>query len=105
MDKPTTLWDLAPDQLTARLEGIGEPAFRAEQVLSRAYSQLAPDYEAMTELPARLRERLSSELPFAPLEVVASRRSADGSTQKDLLRLDDGNTVEAVLMEYDPSET
>jgi 23S rRNA (adenine2503-C2)-methyltransferase len=38
-----------------------------------------------------------------PVEAVC-RRSADGSTRKALLRLHDGETIEAVLMEYAASE-
>ena len=76
----------------------GEPAFRARQVWSWA-SRGACGYEEMTDLPAALRERLSSEVPFSSLEVVREARSADG-TVKALFNTGDGRAVEAVLMRY-----
>jgi 23S rRNA (adenine2503-C2)-methyltransferase len=54
---------------------------------------------AMEALRPDLRARLEAETLLRPLEPVLSQRSADG-TQKFLLRLGDGQMVEAVLMPY-----
>jgi 23S rRNA (adenine2503-C2)-methyltransferase len=54
----------------------------------------------MTSLPRPLRERLAAETAIGVPPVVDTVQSADGETRKDLLRLEDGETVEAVLMRY-----
>src|SRR6184192_3118918 len=53
----------------------------------------------MTNLPAPLRERLATELPFSTLTVESEQQSRDG-TVKTLFRTQDGKPVEAVLMRY-----
>lgn len=83
---------------------MGEPDYRAGQVLGWAYQRFATAYAEMTDLPANLRVRLEDELPLSLPETATTRHSADGSTEKALLRLGDGNTVESVLMKYDPTE-
>jgi 23S rRNA (adenine2503-C2)-methyltransferase len=76
----------------------GEPAFRARQVWSWA-SRGASGYDEMTDLPAKLRERLAAEVPFSSLETVREAHSSDG-TVKALFDTADGRAVEAVLMRY-----
>lgn len=99
-----SFWDFTPAELCRRLAEIGEPPYRAEQLCRWAYQRCARRYEEMTDLPARLRERLAEELPYETAAVLAERRSHDGATRKALLRLAGGDTVESVLMEYDPTE-
>ncbi|MBA3747734.1 MAG: 23S rRNA (adenine(2503)-C(2))-methyltransferase RlmN [Solirubrobacterales bacterium] len=84
--------------LDSTLAGAGEPAFRARQVWEWA-ARGAPDYDAMTNVPAALRARLADELPFSSLAVVEQAESTDG-TVKTLFHTADGRPVEAVLMRY-----
>ena len=84
--------------LTARLEALGEPAFRARQAWEWT-ARGAPGYEAMTNLPARLRAELVETVPFSTLELAGESRSRD-DTVKALFRTGDGHPVEAVLMRY-----
>src|SRR5919199_5999754 len=53
----------------------------------------------MTDLPARLRERLHAEVPFSSLALEREAHARDG-TVKALFRTRDGRPVEAVLMRY-----
>src|SRR5215210_4139838 len=76
----------------------GEPPYRARQVWEWT-ARGAPGYDAMTNLPARLRERLAAEVPFSTLKVEHEARSSDG-TVKTLFRTRDGHPVEAVVMRY-----
>ncbi|HEU5433813.1 MAG TPA: 23S rRNA (adenine(2503)-C(2))-methyltransferase RlmN, partial [Thermomicrobiales bacterium] len=87
-------------ELEARLDDMGEPRYRARQLFNWAYRQLAPDYAAMTNLPAALRERLAAALPLSPLRVVRQLSADRGETIKTLYRTADGELVEAVLMLY-----
>ncbi len=99
-DRKPSVYDLSPDKLTALLAEWGEPAYRAKQVLHWLYKELASDFSQMSNLPLHLRERLAGTLTIGSIEVIAQKVSSDGSTRKVLLRLRDGNTVEAVLMLY-----
>lgn len=78
----------------------GEPAYRAAQVDRWIYREFATDFATMTDLPRGLRARLSESARIAMPHVVAETSSADALTRKALLRLDDGQTVETVLMLY-----
>ena len=80
------------------LASRGEPAYRGAQVWEWT-ARGAAGYEAMTNLPARLRETLAAEVPFSTFVVETQRESRDG-TVKTLFRTHDGHPVEAVLMRY-----
>jgi 23S rRNA (adenine2503-C2)-methyltransferase len=84
--------------LEATLADAGEPAFRARQVWRWA-ARGAGGYEAMTDVPAALRERLAAEVPFSTLDLVREAHASDG-TVKALFHTHDGRAVEAVLMRY-----
>lgn len=76
----------------------GEPAFRSRQVrqwLTRGIT----DPRVMSDLPVPLRARLREHFPAAP--TTLRHLTADGGlTQKVLLRLDDGEAIESVLLCY-----
>ena len=94
----STVYDLTAEELAARLETWGEPAFRAKQVWSQLWKRGAT-YEAMSDVSPALRERLAAELPTG-VEVLDERTADRGATRKALLRLDGQHVVEAVLMGY-----
>jgi 23S rRNA (adenine2503-C2)-methyltransferase len=105
-DRPTTqLYDLDLPALQSLLVGWGEPAYRARQLWKWLYGHLADSFAQMTSLPKALRERLAAETAIGAPEVVDTLQSADGETRKDLLRLADGETIEAVLMRYERRRT
>ena len=95
-----SLYDLDLSALQSLLAGWGEPDYRARQLWEWLYVHLATDFDQMTSLPRPLRERLAAETGLEVPPVVNTIQSADGETRKDLLRLEDGETVEAVLMRY-----
>jgi len=84
--------------LDTTLAARGEPAYRAAQVWEWA-ARGVPGYEAMTNVPAALREALAAEVPFSTLTVEEEHQAKDG-TVKALFRTADGHPVEAVLMRY-----
>src|SRR5580658_10878 len=78
--------------------GFGQKPYRARQVWEALYRQRVASVEDMTTLSHELRERLmtlgwSVELP----EIVQTARSVDG-TERYLMRMADGETVETVWM-------
>jgi 23S rRNA (adenine2503-C2)-methyltransferase len=76
----------------------GEPAYRAHQVWEWA-ARGAGGYEAMTNVPVRLRDLLGDAVPFSTLTVVGEQVARDG-TVKTLFETHDRHPVEAVLMRY-----
>ena len=96
---PIDLFALDLPALTALLAGWGEPAFRAKQLHAWIHERKAPTFAAMTDLPARLRERLVADCRLGVLEIASEQQSADG-TRKRLYRLPDGQLIESVLMPY-----
>jgi 23S rRNA (adenine2503-C2)-methyltransferase len=99
------LYDLTLDELTALLAEWGQPAFRARQVWEWLYRHYAADFEAMTNLPLALRQRLAAEANLTIGEIVLAQHSADGQTKKLLFRLPDGQFIETVLMRYSRRRT
>jgi len=91
------LKDLTFAELRADLGSWGEPAYRAKQVFEWVYQKGADSFDAMTDLPKDLRQRLKEVYSLRPLEVVDKLRSEDG-TEKFLFRLNDGRLIETVLI-------
>jgi 23S rRNA (adenine2503-C2)-methyltransferase len=105
MPERTALYDLTYDQLAQMLGDWGEPRFRVEQVWRWLYQSLADDFEAMSNLPKMLRERLCSETELRILTVLTEQASPGGQTRKVLFGLRDGSTIESVLMRYTDRRT
>ena len=84
--------------LDRTLADRGEPAFRARQVWEWT-ARGAASYEAMTNLPAPLRDVLGEQVPLSSLTLEREARGRDG-TVKALFSTHDGRSVEAVLMRY-----
>ena len=94
------LYDLTLDQLTELITGWGEKPYRARQIREWLYVHKVTDPDAMSNLPANLRQRLRAETRIGALTPVTEQRSSDGHTVKHLFRLDDGQLIESVLMAY-----
>lgn len=97
----TNLLDLSLDAARARLsdffERAGQPSYRAAQVIRRLWSNPAPTFDAMTELPVALRSALDAEFELPRLTIAARQKSVDG-TEKFLFRLRDGEAIETVAI-------
>lgn len=104
MDRPfSDLQSMTPEELADLFTALGQPAYRAKQVFS-AFSRGLSVGE-ITTLPKALRERLLAEYVDATPNVAEKRVSQIDGTAKYLLRLSDGNAVEAVLMKYEHGTT
>lgn len=80
------------------LTGMGEPRFRADQVYRWVFQRGARTFEEMTDLPKALRQRLVDDgFSVGRVKVGRVAESVDG-TRKLAIRLDDGGTVETVLI-------
>jgi len=77
--------------------GPAQPAYRGQQLYEALYARQAAELVQIATLPAGLRAELAARHPVGLPEVERVYQSADG-TRRYLLRLDDGRTVETVLM-------
>jgi len=94
------VYDLSPARLAEELASWGQPQYRAVQVLRWLYKELVTGFSQMTNLPLDLRRKLEEHFYVGSAELIAQKISSDGWTRKVLLKMRDGNTIEAVLMLY-----
>ena len=85
------------DSLQNRFAELGEPRFRAKQVLDWLYKKRARSWEEMSNLPQPLRNRLKQEFEIAPTKRVLAKESYD-ETEKLLLEMGDRSLVETVVI-------
>jgi len=79
------------------LLGPAQPAFRARQIYQAMYREGATELSQITTLPASLRDDLA-RVHEVGVPTVAERYDSVDGTRRYLLRLNDGKTVETVLM-------
>lgn len=100
-DQRENLLDLPPDAALARLEtffeSIGQPGYRARQVVRHLWVAPVSSFEEMTALPKTLREKLSETFTIPRLTIAARQASRDG-TEKFLFRLRDNEAIETVAI-------
>jgi 23S rRNA (adenine2503-C2)-methyltransferase len=82
----------------------GEPAYRADQLLRWAYAVGAESFDAMTDLPLALRQKLAAQFELNSVKALHTRHSAD-TTEKFLFQLRDGALIETVLIAATPGLT
>ncbi|MBK1882874.1 23S rRNA (adenine(2503)-C(2))-methyltransferase RlmN [Luteolibacter pohnpeiensis] len=92
----------SPDALSTWLKEEGEPAFRSNQILDWTWKKKVGSIDAMTNLPATLRGKLSNAFRFDSLEHTHTQGSED-TTRKFLFRLHDGRYIESVLIPANPA--
>ncbi|MFM2168332.1 MAG: rRNA ((2503)-C(2))-methyltransferase RlmN [Verrucomicrobiota bacterium] len=99
---PQSLLGMTPGEVEALIKEMGEPGFRAKQVVEWTFVRRVADIEAMTNLPKALRERLKERLVTRSMSIATVSGSAD-TTRKFLLKLNDGRYVETVLIPANPA--
>ena len=96
--EPKALFGQSRADLRALMESLGHPAYRATQLHDALYRQRTPALDQITTLPLDLRQLLTGAGYTLGLpEIVQTARSVDG-TERYLIRLSDGETVETVWM-------
>ena len=92
------LFGMGLEELRAVVEGLGLKKYRAAQLGDALYKQRVERLEEITTLPVALREELAAQGYGVGLpELVQTAKSVDG-TERYLVRLADGETVETVWM-------
>ena len=97
-----SLFSQTPGDLSALLEELDEPSYRGTQILEWLWQKRTASLDAMSNLPAALREKLSERYTLQTL-FHAKTQGSDDSTRKFLFRLYDGRYVECVLIPASPA--
>lgn len=100
MSQPSGKIDLknfTQEQLTAYVQGLGQPAFRAKQIMAWLYRPGVRDFSQMSDLAKVFRETLEKHATISQFCKIAREKSADGCV-KFAFSLEDGYVIEAVLI-------
>jgi 23S rRNA (adenine2503-C2)-methyltransferase len=99
---PTDIKSLTREELEIQFKLWEQPVYRVTQLLDWLYVQRAATWDAMTNLPKALREKLRGNFSLQTLELIRKQGSHD-TTQKFLWRLHDHSLIESVLIPANPA--
>lgn len=91
---------LTPGELAEKLKSFGTKPYRASQIFSWLHREGVTDFCQMTNIPLAERDLLKQSFGIFGCETAGKAVSADGSTEKYLFRLHDGEMIETVVMKY-----
>ena len=92
------LFGMTLAELRALMASLGEPAYRATQLADALYRQRVTSVDEITTLSIAIREKLKDAgFVVGQPELAQTAKSVDG-TERYLVRLADGETVETVWM-------
>lgn len=101
---PLNLAELEPVALEKTLAELGAPAFHGRQIFAWIHRRGVTRFEAMTDLPAGLRQALAERFAIYTPQLERVDQSTDGTT-KFLLRLADDRRIESVYIPDTPAQT
>jgi 23S rRNA (adenine2503-C2)-methyltransferase len=99
---PTDIKSLLREELEAQFKIWEQPVYRVTQLLEWLYVRHVTSWDAMTNLPKKLRAQLAENYSLQSLELIRKQGSRD-ITQKFLWKLADGAFIESVLIPANPA--
>ncbi len=93
----TDLKQLSKQQLSLFMETLGQRPYRTNQIINWIYRKQAVSFDDMSDLPGGLRDELARTASLSNLRLARKRTSKDG-TLKFLFTLNDGESIESVLI-------
>ena len=97
MKNKINIKNLSKDEIGRFIKERGLPQYRAEQLFHWIYKKYVSSIDGITEFSKELREVLDKNAYISDLTLVHMKKSSDG-TKKFLFSLEDGNTIESVLI-------
>jgi len=91
---------LSLEEITNLIIEAGEPKFRGKQIFEWLHGKQALSFDDMTNVPKKLRDRLSEEWMIYSVTKERMQESREDGTRKYLFELHDGEYVESVFMRY-----
>lgn len=98
-DNLLNLKDMTVEDMENLCLGLGEKKYRGKQIFKWLYRGIE-DIDDMTDIPEAFRRKLKHECYIGKIDIEKRFESNVDNTAKYLLKLDDGNIIESVLMEY-----
>jgi len=99
MARATNLLGLDAAELHALVEELGQPAYRADQLMRWLYARGAASFDEMTDLPLAFRQELARRAAIGSLRLEGKVRARD-RTIKFAFRLHDGPVIESVFIPH-----
>ena len=90
--------DFSIEELSKLLESMGEPLHRTSQLLHWLYRKGVDKFEQMKNIPKSLRLALDEKFYISSLDEIEVLQSSIDGSSKHLLKCNDGEIVETVLM-------
>lgn len=94
-----SIYDLDIEQLQNWFVQHNQKPYRAKQVYNWLYKKRVTSFEEMSDLSHELIEQLKEDFRIGPLEILEKHVAKDQTT-KYLFALDDGSSIETVLMHF-----
>ncbi len=90
------IYDLTKEELEKYLLENNEKKFRTNQIFEWLYIRRIDSFDDMTNINKELIEKLKNNFSFYTIKLIKKEESTD--VNKYLFELEDGNTIESVLM-------
>ena len=100
----TNLTSLSKTELIQFIERMGQKPYRAKQIITWLYKRLVTSFDEMTDLSKEFRGDLEKKAYITSLTLLQTQVSSDG-TKKFLFELEDGESIESVLIPNTKGET
>ncbi len=101
----TDLYRLLPEEMEQMVIELGQPRYRADQILFSLYYKFPKTISEIKQLPGAFRDTLVDKgFTIGSTQETHRITSEDGETTKLLLSLEDKVPVESVLMQYPPKK-
>ena len=100
VNKPANFYSFTLEGLQEFLKKYGKEKFRAQQIFKWVYTERVTNVADMSNLSKSLREEIKGLIDFTLPPVIKHLISVDG-TQKFLFDMQNGNSVEAVVIPSD----
>src|SRR6185436_17584849 len=104
MEERLNLTGCSAAEVVQFAETLGEPAYRGRQIFAAIQHRRLQSFDAMTDVPKALRERLLETATATTLKVESRYLSADG-TRRFLMKTHDNLPVETVFIPEDHRDT
>ena len=94
-----SIYDLTIDEIEEFLLNNNEKKYRASQIMDWLYVKRIGAFSEMSNLSKDLIKLLEENFVFNKIEII--KKQEDSDVSKFLFKLEDGNLIEAVLMNHD----
>jgi 23S rRNA (adenine2503-C2)-methyltransferase len=104
MNQRVELRGMSESELVSFVETLGEPAYRGRQIFAALHHRRLTTFDEMTDLPQKLREKLTQIARPSSL-TVASRYISEDGTRRYLMKTHDSLPVETVFIPEERRDT